>query len=148
MATRADTVLATAVGAVVLGAVAAGVVAAQRSPAPQDPDSPAGVVQTYLTAVVDRRPAAAVELLAATSPCALADLTQAYWDDDIRADLGVVEETADLATVHVRITSGTRDPFSGGWQEDQSFVLRRDGGQWRITGMPWPMYWCERGDGQ
>lgn len=140
---RADRVLAAAVGIIVVAAVAAAVVATQRESHAYPTGSPAAVVQEYLTDLADHDPVSAADLLAGTSPCAASDVTAAYLPEGFRAEL--LEETVstDTALVRVRITEGSGDLFGGGWSHDESIPLVLEDGQWRITGAPWPMGWCE-----
>ncbi len=46
--------------------------------------------------------------------------------------------------VRVEISEGAGDPFGGGYSHEEVFRLVRSGGDWRLTGAPWPMGWCER----
>lgn len=144
MATRADRVLAVAVGVVIIAAGVAAVAAARRGPADLDPDTPAGTVQTYLTAIVDGDLDSAAGLLAADSPCTVDDLELAYLPEGLRASLSSEQGASDTrVVVLVDITEGDT-AFAEGWSHEERFVVVRDGGEWRLSGAPWPMYSCMR----
>lgn len=144
MAISADRVLAAAVGVVVVAAGIAAVAAVNRGPAELDPATPAGVVQTYLTAIADGDPDAAVEQLATDSPCTASDLEMSYYATEFRAALvGDPDESGDRAVVLVDITEGDGGgAFGEGWSHEERFVVVREGTTWRLSGSPWPMYSC------
>lgn len=141
--TRADRVLAGAVGIIVVAAVTASVVASQRSVQTYDPASPAGVVQSYLGAVADGQDPTTTGLLAADSPCAGGDTAEFYLPSAFSAQLVAETVRADTATVAVEVEEGAGDPFGDGWRHEESFQLVLQDGQWRLSGTPWPIGFCD-----
>lgn len=142
---RAGLVLAISVAALVLLAVVAGVLAATR-PGPELPaGSPEAVVQDYLQRVRAHDPEGAATLLAPESPCGEDNLRQDQGPTDYRAVLRSTKTDTDGATVRVDLVHGGDGPFGGdGWTEEQTFDLVRDGERWLITGVPWPLYSCDK----
>lgn len=136
--------LAIIVGALLVAVLIVANLASSRTAAPRDPNSPEGVVQAYLSAVLDRRGDDAVALLDPASGCTAADLDAAYYPQSVRADLVSSETEGTSATVRVRIEHTSSDPFGGSWTEDQMFRLTRSEGAWRIEGPIWPGYACAK----
>lgn len=130
-----------AVAIIAIGGVAA--IGLLGSDAPRrDPSTPAGVVQTYLSAVLEGRTAEAAALLDPSSGCSARDLDTTYLPPSARIDLIDARETGDTAQVRVHVEQSTGDPFGGTWGEDRTFRLTRVAGAWRITGVPWPLGGC------
>ncbi len=107
-----------------------------------DRDTPQGAVQSYVTAVLDGDAAAAAALLAPDSPCAATDLDRVVVQNGTRVDLVGTDVQGAQARVRVLVgvDSGAQ-PFGGG-VEERTFRLTRTGTQWRIDGIPWPLYEC------
>ncbi len=133
-------------GVVAVLAVVAAVLAATRSAPRYDPATPTGVVQGYVSALVDGDRAQAVRFLVPDSPCALADLDRADVPDQVRVVLNDSDVVGGTARVEVEVVTSSSDPFGGyEFSERHTFRLTRDGGDWRIAGEPWPMYGCGEG---
>lgn len=130
-------------GAVIGVLLAAAAVAAFTRDAALDPETPEGVVQLYLSAVIDGRRGAA----------------RAYLSDRLRQECtaappGYLRERAyriewldtafegSTAFVDVRVTE--ERPFDLDYSHYRSFVLARqeDGEDWRITHQDWPQRRC------
>jgi hypothetical protein len=47
------------------------------------------------------------------------------------------------ATVTVEVTVPSGGPLDTGSSETHLFRLARSDGDWRLTGTPWPLYFCE-----
>lgn len=139
-------ILAIVVGVVAVVAVVAGVLAATRQAPEYDRGTPAGVVQAYLSAVIDGNNQEAAGFLAADSSCDLTDLDRAYVPDEVRVVLRDTEVDAGTARVAVDVAMSSGDLFGGSeYSEKHTFSLTRVGGGWLITGEPWPMYECNKG---
>ena len=134
--------IAVVVGAIVVVGVVIASLASSWTVSPRDPNSPEGVVQTYMQAVVDHDTEAALSLLEPGTKCTISNFQQTYYDRSSRVTLVDVNTTGDRATVHVRIEHSNGDPFGGTWDEEQYFQLLRTGEAWRILGTPWPVYSC------
>lgn len=126
--------------------VVAAVAGALREPADLDPDTPEGVVQDYLEAVLARDHDAAVAHLseADADHCGAEGFQRAYVPEALTATLDEVRLRGDRADVLVRLREPTGPPpFGGpGMRSTEAFELVRDGGAWRLTGRPWPLHWC------
>jgi phage tail protein X len=143
---RPNRVLAIVVGVVAVLAVVAAVLSATRPVADYAPGTPEGVVQSYLSAVLDGDPQQAAGLLAEDSPCAIDDLDQAYTPEGVRVVLRDTRVTGDTAQVRVDVVTPSGGPLDGSeYSEEHTFRLTRSGGGWRIEGSPWPMYACGKG---
>jgi len=130
------------VAAIAVIAVVLGVFTATQSPSDLDPKSPEGVVQQYMTAVFDRRNDDAAEFLDAADECGADDLDRYGTPQDARVDLSESMISGETARVTVHIEYSSSDPFGGGWSEDRTIRLVRSGSDWKITGIPWPLYDC------
>jgi hypothetical protein len=148
-AARRDPVLLVVLGVLaVLVLVALVVVFTRGQPAPRDPDTPAGVVQLYSTAVLagDEDQAARYLSAGALADC---DRNWSAGTEDIRVILrGTVERDS---AADVRVTLITSD--AGGlfgpdeYQTDDVFDLVRVDDDWLIERAPWQLTVCP-GDGE
>jgi hypothetical protein len=139
---RPNRILATVVGVVVVVAVVAAVLSATRVTPEYDRATPEGVVQAYLTAVVDGHNQDAAGFLD-QGGCTVEDLDRVYRPDELRAVLRDTEVDGDTAQVRVDLVMSSGGPLDGSeYTEEQTFRLARDDGTWLITGEPWPMYDC------
>jgi hypothetical protein len=106
------------------------------------PTTPEGVVQLYLTAAIEGKNDKAVDYLSVNSDCSANDLDRSWMPESVRVNLGGTD--VDGATVYVDtlidISSG--GPFDDYYTEKHSFRLIKESGNWRIQGIPWPMYSC------
>jgi hypothetical protein len=129
---------------VVLAAVVL-VLSANRFTADYDPGTPEGTVQAYLQAVTTGDYAEAATFLDPSGDCDVDDLDRAGVPDSARVYLVRTEVEGDAATVTVEITlpSGGGPFDTAGVSETHLFRLVRSGGDWRLTGTPWPLYTCE-----
>ncbi len=128
----------------VIGAVAL-VVGGPRT-ADLDRGTPAGTVQAYVQAVLDRDwDAARALLLEPGEPCRN---ERSYEDETVRAVVDRVDEKGARASVTLLVSfRGGDDPFNQyEWSDTQTFDLTRQG-DWMIEQVPWRFQiLCERGD--
>lgn len=145
MTSHPNRVLAIVVGVVVVVAVVAGVLSATRTAPDYDRGTPAGVVQAYLSAVIDGDNHAASRFLAAESPCEITDLDRAYVPDDVRIVLRDTRVDGATAQVAVDVVMSSGDLLGEPeHSEKHTFRLSKAGGGWLVTGVPWPMYDCSK----
>lgn len=145
MTRRPNRVLAIVVGVIALVAVVAAVLATTRAVPKYDRGTPQGVVQAYLSAVIDGDHQQAAKLLAEGSPCRVEDLDQAYVPDEVRVVLRDTEVDGDTAQVVVDVVMSSGDLLDGSEHaEKHTFRLTRATGAWLVTGTPWPMYECSK----
>lgn len=142
MRTSANRMLGITVAAIAAIAVIVGVVTAMQSPSALDPASPEGVVQQYLSAVFEHRNDDAAKFLDASGQCDADDLDRSGFNQDAQVDLLDVVTTGTTSRVNVHLQYGGGDPFSDGWGEDKTMRLVKSGADWKITGIPWPMWDC------
>lgn len=144
---RSRTLLWVLLGLLVAALVVGVVVAATRAPVRLDPESPEGVVQSYLEAVLDRDYGRAAEYLSAETAerCPPSLFREAWIPDDVVADLDEVRLRDENADVRVQIrTTAEPLPFEALDTSIETFVLIDEDGSWRIDGAPWPLYSCTR----
>ncbi len=134
-------VILSIVAAVVILALV--VVFTRGAPAPLDPTTPEGAVQAYSTAVIDGDRDAATALLTRDNRenCERIEPSPAM---DVRITLVSTKVTGDRAVVRVSIANDYGSgPFGGSsYETDDSFVLVREGGDWRIDTAPWQLMIC------
>lgn len=132
------------VGAVILLAIFAGVVLSRRAAPSLDPNTPAGTVQAYLSAVIAGDYPAAARLLSPLSGCDVSDLAASPAPGTARVVLERTAVDGDHAVVTVDVTDGHQDgPFgSAGYSRSERITLQREDGLWRITGSPWLLSSC------
>ncbi len=138
-------VLTVVVGAIALLAIAAGVLAAVRDVTEYDLATPEGTVQAYVSAVIDGDHLTADGLLDDTVSCDLQDLDQYWVPDDTRVVLRGTRIDGDRADVRVGIARSTSGELFLASEQFERHTFRLEGGpgQWRITGQPWPLEWCD-----
>ncbi len=138
-----------AIGAIVLLALAVvGISALVSEPVTLDPDSPEGVVQSFVIAINEDRWADARSHLDRdlTERCEVADLSLARGEDVSRVVIDDVSMSDGSAVVAVTIThTSTDNPLNpSSWDEDVVFVLATEDGGWVIDEMSWPYAPCRR----
>lgn len=108
-----------------------------------NPGSPEKIVQEYLQSLTDERNDLAAMRLSKNSNCDVEDIDRAYTWPSAQITLLKSEVTGNSAIVQVSIQRKT-DTFmdSGILGEDPTYRLIKENGQWRITGIPWPLYDC------
>ena len=118
-------------------------------------DSPEGVVQRFLLAMEEGDYRLAYDYLGAElkDNCTYDDFLNGRskarveeiqatlvgtdtFDDDDRAEVTI-------AITQFRTSGPFLDPFESRTSSyQQSYLLRQEEGQWRLTQTPWPVYWC------
>lgn len=122
--------------------VVASIVVATRPTETIDPNTPAGVVQRYVQYVMEGDHDLAAELLADDTMCDAGDLDRAYIDQGARIDLLESVVDGERARVRIQISAPTGDLVENTWTDERTIRLVKADGQWRITGIPWPLYEC------
>ncbi len=134
------------VGVIAVGLVFAALLGSLRDPDQLGLDTPEGVVQTYLQAVFDGDVATARGLLSepVAARCSAREFRQAWVPDALTASLSEVRTQDDEVEVEVRLrTVEGPTPFGGGgYTTMEVFTLVEDGGEWRLSADPWPVYDC------
>ncbi|MDC5697244.1 hypothetical protein OO014_08235 [Intrasporangium calvum] len=142
---RANRILAIALAGIVVLAVVAALVSRGRPSARLDAGSPEAAVQAYVDAALDGRADEAARWLDPAGDCDVGDLDRAGTSGMSATRVVLVDSTqnADSATVRVDLVFGSGGPFeTSEYREPQSYRLVRSSGDWRITGVPWPLYDC------
>jgi hypothetical protein len=106
------------------------------------PSTPEGVVQLYLTAVIEGKNDKAVNYLSASSECTASDLDRSWKPESVRVNLGSTDFDGDTVYVDTLVDISSGGPFDDYYTEKHSFRLVKESGNWRIQGIPWPMYSC------
>ncbi len=115
-----------------------------REPEQYDPESPEGVVQSYIAALVDGDFETAATFWA-EGDCLPASIEPTGGAPDISATLVSVDGGDDEATVVIGITDNTTDPLNGIYEFEEWFTLVNQDDAWKIRQLAWP-YWdqiCE-----
>jgi hypothetical protein len=100
------------------------------------------VVQLYLTSVIEGKNDKAVNYLTATSECTASDLDRSWIPESVRVNLGGTDFDGDTVYVDTLVDISSGGPFDDYYTEKHSFRLVKESGNWRIQGIPWPMYSC------
>lgn len=127
----------------VLVAVAAIVVVAGPRTDELDPDSPEGVVQAYVQAIVDGDEELARSYVDTPEDCT--DRDPPPFDDSFRMTLSSVDVDAGEADVAVVITRSSGEPPFDRYESttEAEFSLQRRGSEWLVTDVPWEFRACE-----
>ena len=105
-------------------------------------NSPEGVIQLYLNAVIDGKLDKAATYFSKDSTCSATDIDRAYVSDNFRVNLSGTEVTANRAYVKIEVEFTNGGPFENGYSEKQTYRLAQEAGVWKILGIPWPLYDC------
>ncbi|MGN6578342.1 MAG: hypothetical protein ACTHKG_21915 [Nocardioides sp.] len=145
MTRHPNRILAVVLGVIAVVAVVAVVLATNREPQTYDRGTPQGVVQAYLEAVVAGDNTEAAGYLAPGGACDIEDLDRSSAPDGIRVVMRDTQVDGDRAQVEVDVVTSSDDLFGGSeWSERHTFRLGKDGQDWRVQGVPWPMYDCDK----
>lgn len=140
---RPNRILVIVVGVIAVIGVVAGVLSATRQVPMYEHGTPVGVVQAYLTAVINGEHQNAVSYLTKESPCTVEDLDRAAFPEGLRVVLRGTEIHGQTAQVMVEVVMPSGGPLQGSeYVEKHTFHLATTDGDWLITGSPWPMYVC------
>ena len=110
-------------------------------------DTPEGVVHNYVLAVLNRDYEKAYGYLADLDyKPTYADFRRAFLNGEVNpqnqaVDIGTSDITSDTATVELQLISGSSDPFSSGYRNNQTADLVKQEGKWKLTLMPQYNFW-------
>lgn len=142
---RANRILAIALGAIAVLALVAAVISAGRPTERFDAGTPEATVQAYVEAALDGRADEAARWLDPRGDCDVEDLDRAGLAGmtATRVVLADSRTSGDSATVEVELVFGSGGPFdSSEYREKHTYRLTRSQGTWLLTGIPWPLYDC------
>ena len=133
--------------AVVLALAIIVISALAREPVSFDPDTPEGVVQSYVTALIEERFSDARSHLdeELRDRCDASELARARVEDVSRVSIDDVTTTDDSSSiVEVTIThSSLNDPLNpSSWDQGLSYTLIREGDRWVVDEIGWPFPPC------
>lgn len=118
------------------------ILSSNRDAVKWDLSTPQGVVQTYLAAMINGERDQAASMLSKESECTTSEIDKAYVQSDSRVYLTSTKILERKATVIVKVDISSGGPFSDYYSETHTFRLIRDGSNWRLLGIPWPLYDC------
>lgn len=124
-------------------AAAAAVISTTQKSEEFSSTTPEGVVQLYLRAVIDGRYESAAQYFSTSSECDATDIDRTYIPDSVRVNLGSTEIEGERAFLDVAVEIYSDGPLDNGYTEKHSYRLAKESGNWRILGIPWPLYSCE-----
>ena len=129
------------IGALLLTAVSA-LISALREDVKLSAKTPEGVVQLYLTAIIQGKNDQAATYFASDSSCDASDIDRAYVSESLRVNL--ISATIESGSAYVKIdaNTGASGPFDDGYTESHTYRLRQESGRWLIQGIPWPLWDC------
>lgn len=104
--------------------------------------TPEATVQAYLKAAIDGKNELAISYLTSMTKCTADDLDRTYISDSMRISLLSSEIQGESAFVKIDAEYSDGGPFGSGYSEGHSYRLAKESGQWRILGIPWPLYDC------
>lgn len=107
-----------------------------------DQNSPEGVVQSYLLDIFDGKYDSAVNYLEANTKCEASDLDRAFVPKNVRINLLEVMIDDSSARVKFQIETPSGAPLDSYYTEEQVIRLVKENQDWKITGIPWPLYDC------
>ena len=107
------------------------------------PNSPEGVIQLYLKAIISDRSESAASYFSSTSTCDSTDIDRNWTPENVRVNLSRVELEGEKAFVDVVVDISSGGPFDDYYTENHTFRLAKESGNWRILGIPWPLNSCE-----
>lgn len=126
---------------ILLAGVAA-LLSSTRNKVEYSTQTPEGVVQRYLTAVIEGRNDKAAAFFSTNSTCDATDLDRSWISESVRVNLAKSEIEGDRAFLEVAIDISSGGPFDDYYTETHNFRLERESGNWKILGVPWPLYSC------
>lgn len=129
------------IAALVLSAVSA-LVSALREDVKLSANTPEGVVQLYLTAIIAGKNDQAASYFASDSTCDASDIDRAYVSDTLRVNLVSTSIDGSSAYVKIDANTGASGPFDDGYTESHTYRLTQESGKWLIEGIPWPLWDC------
>ena len=140
---RPTTVLVIATSVIVALAVVVLAFSLGRNVTEYDATTPEGVAQSYLTAAFDGDFDRAAGYIEADSDCDADDLDRAYIENSARISLVDTSIDGERARVRIAAEIPSGGPLGGFYREEHTLRLVRIDDQWRLTGVPWPLYDCD-----
>jgi hypothetical protein len=107
------------------------------------PNTPQSVVQLFLQAVIDGKNEDAATYFSISSTCDATDIDRSWIPDAVRVSLTNTEIDADRAYIDVAVDMNQDQLFGDLYTEKHNFRLVRESGNWKILGIPWPLYSCD-----
>ncbi|MBC7464294.1 MAG: hypothetical protein H7227_08550 [Actinobacteria bacterium] len=107
-----------------------------------DLTTPQGVVQTYLTSIMNGDLDKAATLLARDSECSVQDLDRAFVQSEMGVYLSSTAISVGKASVIVKVDIPTGGLFAEYSTETHTLRLERRDERWQLVGIPWPLYDC------
>lgn len=104
--------------------------------------TPEGVVQLYLTSIIEGKNDQAASYFAIDSTCEASDIDRAYVSDSLRVNLVSTSIDGSSAYVKIDANTGASGPFDDGFTESHTYRLSKESGKWLIEGIPWPLWEC------
>jgi len=118
-------------------------ITSSNTPKKLEAGSPEATIQSYLQAVIDGRNQEAANHFSNTSKCTVDDVDRAYVDQKSQIALDKTVLTNEIsAIVYVSIQRNDGPLMSDPFTESQTFRLVKENEQWKIAGIPWPLYEC------
>lgn len=107
------------------------------------PNTPEGVVQSFLENVIDGKNEDAARYFSMTSTCDATDIDRSWIPDTVRVNLTNAKIEGDRAYIDVAVDMNQDQLFGDMYSEKHNFRLVRESGAWKILGIPWPLYSCD-----
>jgi hypothetical protein len=104
--------------------------------------TPERAVQQYLQNLIDGRNDLAANALSKDSRCSIQDIDRAYIWRSSEISLLSSQETGSTAIVRVSFAQDVSALMDTSRDEELTYRLVKEGNQWKITGIPWPLYDC------
>lgn len=136
-------ILAVIVGFTLILAAVAALLTSSREVKELSPNSPEGVVQLFLKAVIEGKSEDAADYFSATTTCDASDIDRSWMPETVRVNLADQEITGDRAFIEITVDISSGGPFDDYYVETHNYRLAQEDGNWRILGIPWPLYSCE-----
>jgi len=106
-------------------------------------NTPEGVVQSFLNDVIDGKNEDAARYFSVTSTCDATDIDRSWIPETVRVNLTNTQIEGDRAYIDVAVDMNQDQLFGDMYTEKHSFRLAREGSNWKILGIPWPLYSCD-----
>lgn len=141
---RPNRILAAIVAAVVALGLLTLVLSLGRGDVDYDPAGPEAAAQAWLRASLDGDFDAAAELLDPSGDCDATDLDRAYVPDRVGVNLVETVTDGDRSRVRIEVEYPSGNLVGESGREEHTLRLVRLDGKWLLTGIPWPLYDCNR----
>jgi hypothetical protein len=70
------------------------------------------------------------------------DIDRAYISDSLRVNLVSSEISGNSAYVKIDANEGSDGLFDSGYTQSHTYRLIQESNQWRLQGIPWPLWDC------